>query len=394
MFLAGRATLGVAIALAAIAAAATVPVHRLLEPPSAPASLTRFADDSTLTLEGEIARAPEHAEGDRTYLYIRAERAGIGAILEPARGLVRVTVLATDRFHLGDEIRITSRIRFPRNDGNPGEFDYRAWLLREGIAATMFADTAKRTTVIEIIGHRAIFPASAIEAVRTRIGVFIDANLNYPESVEMRALIIGDRGGINESLRQRFALTGMAHLLVISGLHLGIVAAVAFGAMRWLMGFLPALAARGYANKFAAVAAALAVCAYAAIAGHHISTIRALVMVLAYALAILIDRAREIASSLALAALVLCFAIPGSTADIGFQLSFASVLVILFGMRRFAAWWRWHYANPFGPRAEPSRLNLVAEWIAGYVAVSFWLCRHGAADGLSFQSVLDRRPNS
>jgi ComEC/Rec2-related protein len=87
------------------------------------------------------------------------------------------------------------------------------------------------------------------------------------------------------------------------------------------MGLFPALMARGYANKMAAAAAALAATAYASIAGGHVSTIRALLMVLAYAVAILIDRSRELLASVALAALIICFALPGSTADIGFQLS-------------------------------------------------------------------------
>ena len=94
--------------------------------------------------------------------------------------------------------------------------------MRQGIAATMFADNPKpnHAAAIAVIGHANVFPAALIEAMRDRIRVFIDANLPYPESAEMRALIIGDRGDIDESLRQRFALTGMAHLLVISGLHL------------------------------------------------------------------------------------------------------------------------------------------------------------------------------
>jgi competence protein ComEC len=201
----------------------------------------------------------------------------------------------------------------------------------------------------------------------------IDAHLPYPESAEMRALIIGDRGGINEDLRQRFALTGMAHLLVISGLHLGIVAAAAFFMVRWLIGIAaPSLMVHGYANKLAAAGGALAICAYAAIAGHHVSTLRALVMVLSYALAVALDRSRELVSSLALAALVVLLWLPSSTADIGFQLSFASVLVILLGMRRFTAWWRWRYMNPLAPPRERSKLNIAAELVAGYIAVSFW----------------------
>jgi competence protein ComEC len=95
-------------------------------------------------------------------------------------------------------------------------------------------------------------------------------------------------------------------------------------------------------------------------------------MVLSYTLAIMIDRSRELISSLALAALVICLALPASTADIGFQLSFAAVLAILLGMRRFTAWWRWRYMNPLAPLAQRSRLNIVGEVIVGYVAVSFW----------------------
>ena len=138
------------------------------------------------------------------------------------------------------------------------------------------------------------------------------------------------------------------------------------------MMLFPGLANRGYANKFAAIAAMLAVCAYASIAGHHVSTIRALVMVLAYMMAVTIDRSSEAIASLALAAIVICVALPGSTADIGFQLSFVSVIAIVLGMRRFAAW----FAAPQAPRrlaGEPSSHGWTfAEFAAGYLAVSFW----------------------
>jgi competence protein ComEC len=365
---------GLITAFLAIAAAATVPVHHLLAPDLSPAGLHRFGDDSRITLEGMIARAPEHAGGGRTYLFVNTERAGLAsANLASASGLVRITVLDPENFRIGDRLRATARIRFPRNDGNPGEFDYRAYLYREGVAATMFIGSQSRSASIAVTGHRNLFPGSQIEAVRDHIGAFIDANLAEPERAEMRALIIGDRGGIGEDLRERFALTGMAHLLVISGLHLGFVAAAAFFLMRLVMGFFPSLMARGSANKAAAVAGALAACAYASIAGHHVSTVRALVMVLSYALAILLDRAREVTASLALAALVICLALPGSTADIGFQLSFASVLVIVLGMRRYTAWWRLRFGSPHAPLTDAkSYAKVAAEWIAGFVAVSFW----------------------
>jgi competence protein ComEC len=165
----------------------------------------------------------------------------------------------------------------------------------------------------------------------------------------------------------------MAHLLVISGLHLRFVASAAFLAIRIAMGLMfPVLMACGYANKFAAAGATIAAIAYATIASHHVSTTRALVMVLAYTIAIMIDRARELAASLAIAGLVICFALPGSTADIGFQLSFASVATILLGMRRFGSWWQRRNTSAVGIKAERTPLGRITEWTTGYVAVSFW----------------------
>jgi len=291
----------------------------------------------------------------------------------PSSGNVRIAVLGGGDFKLGDEIRLSARIRFPRNYGNPGEFDDAGQMARDGIDATMTAPNGSLGSPrFQIIGHRSSFPGSRIESIRTHIGEFFDRNLAYPESAEMRALVIGDRGEIGEPLRNTFARTGMAHLLVISGLHLSIVAAAMFAAARLAMMLFPGLANRGYANKVAALAAMLAVCGYASIAGHHVSTMRALVMVLAYMLAVVIDRSREASASLALAAIVICIALPGSTADIGFQLSFASVIAIVLGMRRFAAWFaRRKRIGMLGGEPSLPRWRFL-EAPAGYLAVSFW----------------------
>ncbi len=164
----------------------------------------------------------------------------------------------------------------------------------------------------------------------------------------------------------------MAHLLVISGLHLSFIAAAAFALMRLILGGFRSLLETGRANKLAAMFAAIVVIAYAMIAGHHVSTMRALVMVLSYVLAVVVGRSREVMASLALAAIIICILYPGSTFDIGFQLSFASVSVIVLGMRRFARWWSIRFPSSlrFGvPRPWRERIALV---VIDYFAVSFW----------------------
>jgi competence protein ComEC len=395
LFLLSRPLMGMVVALIGLSAASTLPVGRLLAPEYNSRTVRRFADGARVSLEGWVVREPEPQGGGRKYLYIDVQNGELfGSAMAPASRLVRVTVLGQDVFRIGDKLRVSGKIRFPRNEGDEDEFDYRAWLMRQGITATIVAGPSglDPTPPITLIEHRQVFPDS-LQALRLRIATFIDATLRYPENAEIRALIIGDRIGIDERLRRPFALTGMAHLLVISGLHLGFVAAGAFLLVRFVMAAFPSLMALGYANKVAAGGAVCTVSAYAAIAGGHVSTIRALVMVIAFVLAILLDRSRELLASLALAALIICFAIPGSTADIGFQLSFASVAVILLGMRRFSAWWRWRYANPLSTRSERSRVLSAAERVCGYLAVTLrrigvtfgvdhlvgvvWLCVNG-----------------
>ena len=355
LFMRRAAPAAIAVAMLAIAAAASMPARESVAPHYSAHSIRNFSDGAALTLEGRINRASQQYP-DREYVFVDVERAGASASrLRASGGTIRLTVVgAPAPVRVGDEVRVEGALRFVRNFGDPGEFDYATYLARQGIAATMVLNAGARTR-LAVIGYRREFPASQIAAIRARIGGFIDANLAGEERAEMRALIIGDRGGIGEALRQRFALAGLAHMLVISGLHLGFVAAAAFSFVRLLMMLLPALTARGYANKAAALAAALAASAYAAIAMPHVSTARALVMVLAYALAVIADRARALLASLALAAIVICLALPGSTADIGFQLSFASVLAIVLGMRRFVPWWRRRIRNTRRGEASAGR---------------------------------------
>jgi len=370
LFLFRSPSAGVALAVVAIAAAATVPVHQLLSPAADPSGIRYFDEGAMLTIEGHLIREAERFP-DKMRLYVAVDRAAEeGAPTHAAHGVIRVTLLHPGAYLLGDRVRFEGRIRFPRNFGDPGEFDYESFMRREGIDATMLAVKGDRKSDVEVLAHHPTFPGSTIEQIRVHIASFIDANLDDPTASEMRALVIGDRGGIDEKMHETFGRTGLAHLLVISGLHLSMVGAAVFALVRMLMLLVPAIALRGWANKFAAMVAALAVIAYATIAGHHVSTTRALIMVLAYMFALTIDRAREAIASLALACIIICLAIPGSTADVGFELSFASVLAIVLGMRRYAMWLERRRADRIG--LTTSQVVLAWEWALGYFAVSFW----------------------
>ncbi len=367
LFLIGNARSATALAMSAIAAAAAFAAHQVYYLPPRAATIRSLAGDQPAVLEGVVDREPEHVSGaDR--LYLRVRRAGLDSSPPaPATGRIRITVLDAQSFRIGERLRISARIRLPRNYGDPGEFDYESYMAREGIAATALVSHPEQ---IERIGYEPVALWSRVESIRRRIGAFIDAGLPYPQSAEMRALIIGDRGGIDRGLREDFALAGMAHLLVISGLHLGFVASVAFVLIRLACVPFPRLMILGYANRLGAIGAGIGAAAYAAIAGPHVSTLRALIMVLCYVGAVLANRSREVLASLAAAAVIICFALPGSSGDIGFQLSFAAVLGIVLGMRRYGAWWNRELLLIDDVRR---RFRYRAAAAAGaYVAVSFF----------------------
>ncbi len=370
LFLIRAPGIGVAVASIAIVAAMSEPVHQMMRPPPNARSVRNFTEGSMLIIEGCLTRESERFP-DKMRLYVEVDRASEeGVAQRPAHGVIRLTMIHPGLFRVGDRLRFQGRIRFPRNFGDPGEFDYEAFMRRESIDATMLAVKGRNSAEVEVVAHHRIFPASAIEDIRAHIAAFIDRNLDDPAASEMRALIIGDRGGIDEKMHETFGRTGLSHLLVISGLHLSMVGAAVFGLVRLAMLMVPAIALRGWANKFAAIAAGLAVVAYASIAGHHVSTTRALIMVLAYMFAVVIDRSREGVASLALACIIICTAMPGSSADIGFELSFASVLTIILGMRRYAAWLERRRAERAG--IATSQVEQAREWALGYIAVSFW----------------------
>lgn len=370
LFACRRPGWGLAMAMGAIALAASNTSSRLYCGALLPNDIRRLPQGAQVRLEGVLDRAPERAN-DGWRLYLRLERAGArGALATPAVGEVRVIALGDAAYTIGQRLAIDARLRFPRNLGNPGEFNYAAYLARQRIVVTALAQPG----AIAILGRAPAGLEGVTEAMRERIGQLIDSSLEQPQRGELRALIIGDRGQLQGRLREAFALTGMAHLLVISGLHLGFVAGAAFALVRLLCWMFPYLLIRGWANKLAAGGAGLAALAYAAIAGGHISTLRALIMVACYVAAVLADRGREVMASLALAALLICLALPGSSLDIGFQLSFAAVTAVVLGMRRFALWQqrlRLRWPLPESARIWPL-LARAGEMVAGAGAVSFF----------------------
>jgi len=344
---------------------ANVVLHRMLDPHFPLEHLRQLPLPQQVQLEGWLFHEPEYLP-HRGRLYLEALRVWRNGTPSPATGKILLTVRSlTHSWHYGDVLHLSVRLRTPRNFHTPGSFDYEGYLARQGIYLSAFLWDDSAVTRIGTQGSRVRF---WIERTRRSIGSFFDSSLDPQTTAVLRALIIGDEGRISKEVREAFSRAGVAHVLSISGLHLSLVAAAAYGVWWWLLGWSRYLLLRFSMPKLAALLTIPPVLVYAGLAGGKVATWRSVIMVLVYLFAILIDRRQEVYRSLALAALLISLLWPGAVLEISFQLSFLAILGILLGMEQFSRRWSgWREKHQLALRPGRER---VLRWGATYVAVS------------------------
>ena len=248
----------------------------------------------------------------------------------PVTGKARFTLRSSEPpFGYGDTVRADARIFTPRGYANPGGFDYPAYLAQNGISATVAVKDAGSITVLS----RGSGVFRSIQDLRERMRQALLAALHGPGSAILQAMVLGEEGGLDEDLRDRFMTAGVTHIISISGSHLGMVALLCFGLLRGLMFLLPEawyhrLTLFTDPRKIAAWLTLPLIAFYCLAAGAQTATVRSCIMLSAGLAALLLDRDHALAQALAFAALVSLIADPQALFDISFQLSYLSVLVI------------------------------------------------------------------
>jgi competence protein ComEC len=143
------------------------------------------------------------------------------------------------------------------------------------------------------------------------------------------ALIAGKRGAIDENVTEAFRNSGLSHLLAIAGLHLGLVGAFVFFAVRGCLALIPYVALHYPIKKIAAAATLIVLTCYLMLSGAAIPTERAFVMNGIVFAAILIDRLRISMRICAIAAAVVLVLQPESLVGVSFQMSFGAVVALI-----------------------------------------------------------------
>lgn len=208
---------------------------------------------------------------------------------------------------------------------NPGASSRRDYWARRGVRAG-----GRVRGQILPVGDPPRTPRVWLERARRRLGDALDPP-DWPgrSGGLLRALATGDRTLLDEDVRGSFSRAGVAHLLAVSGLHVGWVFAVGRFASGWLLKATPSLALLRRATSLSMVAGTLCALGYALLTGPGIPALRASAMAFAGAVAVIGGRRAASWNGLALAVLVVVALEPASVFAPAFQLSFAAVSGII-----------------------------------------------------------------
>jgi competence protein ComEC len=293
-----------------------------------PNHLIHYLDDRRWDIEGVIADHPLMAN-NRQKFKLRVQRLGHDGDVVAVVGGLRVTAAGdAPVLHRGDRILFNSKLRSLRNFQNPGGFDYKRYMFFQGICATAYSQV-HRVTIVD--RHTPHFWSNLIDKTRHRIARIIAGTGKGPQTGVLKALIVGDRSHIAPDTREAFNRAGVGHLLAISGLHIGIVATMAFLFLQRLLTHIKPLLWRAWTRKTAALFALIPVWFYGFISGFSPSTQRAVIMVSVFLMTFLFEREHDIMNTIALSAVAILVIFPPSMYSISFQLSFSAVLAIIFG---------------------------------------------------------------
>jgi competence protein ComEC len=293
-----------------------------------PSHLSHFTGQERVSLEGIIDRPPERSRG-RTQLLIRSQKVILSNRHFPVDVLLLIFLKQDDpSLRVGDRLRFLCKLFPPRGFHNPGGFSYERHLAFERIHTIGFLSEEKGLVKLGE-GFKNPFLLQ-MESWRDHIRQFLGKEANPLSSGIFKALVLGEQGDIPEEVKEHFIATGIAHLLAISGDHLGIVALLSFSLLIWTMKRSEFLLLTIDVKKWAAALTLPCLLLYTFIAGGGISVIRATIMVITFFLSILFNRERNLLHTLALAAFLILIVSPPSLFDVSFQLSFLAVLSILY----------------------------------------------------------------
>lgn len=298
------------------------------------------------TVEGRVVSVNRSQSGRPRVLLDTLVIYGVGDNQTPARA--QITLQQTEdvsRVRPGAVISVFAHIGPPGRPVEPGGFDFRRTAWFQSLGAIGYANGALAFVGEAEVGAMSLprRMSAMLAGWRASISAGLRAHLPGETGAIAAAVTVGDRGGVSPETLDNLRKSNLAHLLAISGLHMGLVTALIFGAARLILAAVPATGRRWRTKQGAAWLALIGAVGYLAISGGSIATQRAFVMAAVALGAIIMNRPAITLRALATAALIILILRPESLMHVGFQMSFAATTGIVAGYElvRAKGWSEW-----------------------------------------------------
>jgi competence protein ComEC len=273
-------------------------------------------------LKGFVETREERERTDRFVLRVT----DMQATHVPQLGRVRLSVKKGSAPAVGSFVSLKARLQPPLQPLRPGSYDFARDLYFQGIAASGFALGAITPLEPPASGGLRLRYAATMQGLRDAIDTRIRASLDGDARAIATALLTGKRDAISAPVNDAMFVSGLGHVLSISGYHMAVVAGVVFFALRALLALVPALTVTFPIKKVAAAAALFAAAFYLLLSGAEVATQRSFLMTAVVLVAVMVDRRAITFRTLALAALAVLLIAPEALVHPSFQMSFAATL--------------------------------------------------------------------
>ncbi|MEA5115906.1 MAG: DNA internalization-related competence protein ComEC/Rec2 [Geobacteraceae bacterium] len=298
-----------------------------LEPDFTAESVVNLADDEYRTIDGIIDERPQWKDGGgKVYLQVVRLVLPGKTVRVTGRMLLYVSEGRGD-FLTGDLVRFRTRLSRPRNFGVPGEFDYERYLACRQVHVTGFVKSP--ASIVLLRRGLAYLLGRSMDRLALGLGNRIGQVLPGEEGAVMRALLLGDMGGVPAGLRDLYTRTGVNHILSISGFHVGVIAFFIFHLALYCARCSRFLLLRANLRSAVLLGTVPFLVFYLFLSGAAPATVRSVIMITAYMAALLLEREVDPIHSLMLAAFLILGCSPPTLFDISFQLSFLALWGIL-----------------------------------------------------------------
>jgi competence protein ComEC len=270
-----------------------------------------FMNDKKVRVEGWIVREVKRKNSKQNF-ELRVEKYFNGGRSREMRGKILVSTMSYPIYKYGDIVLLTCKISAPEEfDG----FRYDRYLAKNKIYSLC------RYGDIELLENKGNRFYKAALKIKSKIRNVIKKSLYEPEAGLLLAILLGDKSGIRDDLREEFSQVGISHVMAISGMHIGIILGIVtyallfFGFWRWQAYYI----------------SSVLLVVYVIIIGAPPSAVRATFMCCLVMIALYKGRINRMINSLLFAAVVILLINPRLLRDdVGFQLSFLAVLGIIY----------------------------------------------------------------